>query len=183
MDRTNPAISNPADTASTHPHTAVAEMAPLPSPAGAAPAAPVPAACPGGAVSGRGDITAGHGGGTAAALGQLPSRGPSQSGGGGGGCGGGGQLLPSRGPSQSGLPPSPALSPRRQQWSFEEHQAAIDAALPLSPGRSNAGRAAVARSVGCGLPGMLSGCTPDAEMDEPALEEIMDECEFRAART
>lgn len=151
MDRTNPAISNPADTASTHPHTAVAEMAPLPSPAGAAPAAPVPAACPGGAVSGRGDITAGHGGGTAAALGQLPSRGPSQSGGGGGGCGGGGQLLPSRGPSQSGLPPSPALSPRRQQWSFEEHQ------VRREEGGARGLEGAGPR--GCGGAGHQAGCT------------------------
>ncbi|KAG2498455.1 hypothetical protein HYH03_003709 [Edaphochlamys debaryana] len=78
-------------------------------------------------------------------------------------------------------PNKPCSSPKRN-WDFDQHQAAVEAALPVSPTRSNASRAAVARVAGGGGLGLGLGLG-GAEVTEEGLLDLMDACEARGACT
>ncbi|GLC73805.1 hypothetical protein PLESTF_001423000 [Pleodorina starrii] len=77
--------------------------------------------------------------------------------------------------------PRAAPSPRRG-FDLEQHLAAVQAALPVSPNRSTAARAAVARATGYDtlLP---SGAAGDVLDEEETVEDILDECISRGACT
>ncbi|KXZ51135.1 hypothetical protein GPECTOR_13g622 [Gonium pectorale] len=101
---------------------------------------------------------------------------------------------PTAGGMYGGLmsPRSPHLASPRHRFDLEAHMAAVEAALPMSPSRSTAAHAAVARAAAAGvvssggaLGGLLAGMGGGAGdvMDEEGIEEILDDVISRGACT